>query len=97
MSFGPKEVAHIAKLARIRLSEEEKVRFAAELGKILHFVEQLGEVDTGGSEGVASVVEHPLPWREDLVTDGGRHEAILANAPKREYDCFVVPKVIAQE
>ena len=96
MSFTAQDVAKIAKLARISVTEEEKERLAGELGGILKFVEQLGEVDTGDALDVASVVEHSLPMREDKVTDGGYPERVLANAPAKEYDCFVVPKVIDQ-
>ncbi len=96
MSLSIQDVEKIARLARIRLRDEEKEPLARELGSILKMVEQLSEVDTGEAELVASVIEHPLPWREDEVTDGGRHADILANAPKSEYGCFVVPKVIGE-
>ena len=96
MTFTTQDVAKIAKLARIRLTEQEKEAFAQEIGGVLKWVEQLSEVDTGGEAGVASVVEHPLPMREDKVTDGNITGQVLANAPGKEYDCFVVPKVIDQ-
>ncbi len=96
MGFTAKDVAKIAKLARISVTEEEKEKLAAELGGILAFVEQLAQVDTGDALDVASVVGHALPMREDVVTDGGYPERVLANAPAKEYDCFVVPKVIDQ-
>lgn len=96
MGFTAQDVAKIAKLARISITEAEKEKLAGELGGILKFVEQLGEVDTGDALDVASVVEHTLPMREDKVTDGSYPERVLANAPTKEYDCFVVPKVIDQ-
>lgn len=96
MSFTAQDVAKIARLARISVTEEEKQKLAGEIGGILSFVEQLSEVDTGDAADVASVVEHALPMREDKVTDGHYPERVLANAPVQEYDCFVVPKVIDQ-
>lgn len=96
MSFSAQDVAKIAKLARLRVTDAEKESLANELGGILKWVEQLGEVDTASAAGVASVLEQALPWREDKVTDGGYAASITANAPKKEYDCFVVPKVIGE-
>ncbi len=96
MSFTKDDVAKVAKLARIAVTEEEKERFSGELGTILEWVEQLSEVETGDALDVASVVEHTLPMREDVVSDGNYPERVLANAPAKEYDCFVVPKVIDQ-
>jgi len=96
MSFTAQHVAKIAKLARISVTEEEKEKLAGEIGGILKFVEQLSEVDTGDVADVASVVEHTLPMREDVVSDGNYPDRVLANAPAMEYDCFVVPKVIDQ-
>lgn len=96
MALTEKDITKIAKLARIQVSEQEKQAFAAQLGRIITFVQQLDEVDTGETAIVASVVEQALPWREDVVTDGHRPKEIVANAPSSEYDCFVVPKVIGE-
>jgi aspartyl-tRNA(Asn)/glutamyl-tRNA(Gln) amidotransferase subunit C len=96
MSFSAADVAKIAKLARIKVTEEEKQALAGQIGSILSFVEQLNEVDTGEANIVASVIEQPLLWRADVVTDGGKAPDITRNAPASEYDCFVVPKVIGE-
>jgi len=87
-------VTKIARLARIRVTEEEKEHFAKELSKILQWVEQLNEVKTEGVPPLASVSDVKLPWREDKVTDGSQQDAVLANAPESDYGCFVVPKVM---
>lgn len=87
-------VAKIARLARIRVTEEEKAHYAKELSGILAFVEQLNEVNTDGVPQMVSVADLKLPWREDKVTDGNQQEAVTANAPKSDYGCFVVPKVM---
>lgn len=96
MTLSAQDVAKIAKLARIKVNDEEKQALAGQLGSILSFVEQLNEVDTGETAIVASVIEQPLPWREDKVTDGGKAAEIVRNAPASEYECFVVPKVIGE-
>ncbi|TAE80725.1 MAG: Asp-tRNA(Asn)/Glu-tRNA(Gln) amidotransferase subunit GatC [Alphaproteobacteria bacterium] len=89
-------VRRIAKLARIRLKPEEVASYAKELTSIMAMVEQLSEV-VDDSEAVASVVDHPLPMREDVIHhDAQMVEQVLANAPKSAYGCFVVPKVIDQ-
>lgn len=90
------KVKHIAKLARIRVTEEEVASYASELSSIMGLIEELNEVVDGESLAVASIVTHPLPLREDVVTDGFMVDAVLANAPTSSYGCFVVPKVIDQ-
>ena len=87
-------VAKIAALARIKVANEELERLAGELGKIIGWVEQLGEVDTAGVAPMASVVEMKLRWRDDAVTDGGIADKILANAPAEAEGHFAVPKVV---
>lgn len=94
MSIDRKTVAHIATLARIRLSPEEADALARELDGILHWVEQLGEVATDGVEPMAGVGNLTLPRRADEVTDGGYPDRILANAPEPAAGFFAVPKVV---
>ena len=67
---------------------------ARELTGILDWIEQLNEVDTDGVEPMTTAVHATLPLREDVVTDGGDPERVLANAPKRAGNFFVAPKVI---
>jgi aspartyl-tRNA(Asn)/glutamyl-tRNA(Gln) amidotransferase subunit C len=94
MALDKAAVAHIAALARIRLSEAELEPLAGELSQILTWVEQLNEVDTSGVPPMASVAATSLPMRDDLVTDGNRRDEILGNAPRTARGFFVVPKVI---
>lgn len=98
MSLDKATVRAIAELARIEVREEELDHLAGELSGILHFVEQLAEVNTDGIEPMASVADLTLPLRKDVVTDGGYADAVLANAPDaiREDDggFFTVPKVV---
>lgn len=94
MSVSSEKVRHIAKLARIAMSEEELDRLVPELNNILGWVEQLGEVDTDGIEPLTAVIEQRLRLREDAVNDGGIRDEVLANAPDSEHGFFAVPKVI---
>ncbi len=82
MALDKAEVAHIAALARIRLTEAELEPLAAELSQILSWVEQLGEIDTDGVPPMTSVAAMRLPMRDDAVTDGDCRDAILGNAPQ---------------
>ncbi len=94
MTIDRKTVAHIATLARIRLSPEEADSLTRELDGILHWVEQLGEVATDGVEPMAGVGNMTLPRRDDVVTDGGYPDRILENAPEPAAGFFAVPKVV---
>jgi aspartyl-tRNA(Asn)/glutamyl-tRNA(Gln) amidotransferase subunit C len=94
MSVSPEQVRHIAKLARIGMSDAEIEALVPELNNILGWVEQLGEVDTDGVEPLATVIEQKLRLREDVVTDGDCRDDILANAPDAQHGFFAVPKVI---
>jgi aspartyl-tRNA(Asn)/glutamyl-tRNA(Gln) amidotransferase subunit C len=94
MSVDAKTVRKIAHLARIAVNDDEIEHLQGELNAILAFVEQLAEVDVTGVEPMTSVTPMLMKKREDVVTDGGDPEAILKNAPAREGDYFVVPKVV---
>ncbi len=94
MALDKATVAHIAALARIRLSEAELDPLVDELSRILSWMEQLNEVDTSGVAPMASTTSIGLPMREDRVTDGGFRDDILANAPRTARGFFVVPKVV---
>jgi len=94
MSIDVETVRKVAKLAHIRTPEERLAPLAAELSGIMGWIEQLAEVDTDGVEPMTSAVATPLPMREDVVTEGGDPEVILANAPLRRGDFFMVPKVV---
>ena len=104
MSLDKETVARIARLARLKVPEEELAPLAGELSGILAWIEQLNEVDTKNVEPMASVSDVTLPTREDQVTDGGIAEKILANAPggavyiepndRHAGGFFTVPKVV---
>ena len=94
MSVDAATVRRIAHLARIAVRDEEVGHLKDELNGILAFVEQLQEVDVEGVEPMTSVTPMAMKQREDVVTDGGIPEEILANAPATEDHFFLVPKVV---
>jgi len=94
MSVDTETVRRIAHLARIAVADDEVDHLRGELNAILAFVEQLSEVDVADVEPMTSVIPMTMKKRADVVTDGENAEAVLANAPAREGDYFVVPKVI---
>ncbi len=94
MSLSKDDVAKVARLARIRMQDEELERVAPQLSKIIGFVEQLSEVNTDDVEPLANVVDITLQLREDKVTDGNCADKVLANAPETTQGYFVVNKVV---
>ncbi|GIX22240.1 MAG: hypothetical protein KatS3mg121_1023 [Gammaproteobacteria bacterium] len=92
--MDPKTVEHVARLARIALAEEERAALAAELGRILAFVEQMNAVDTSGVEPMAHPHDAVQRLREDVVTETDQRERFLALAPLAEDGLYLVPKVI---
>lgn len=94
MQVDEKTVRRIARLARIKISDEEAASLQGELTGILTWVEQLGEVDTADVEPMTRVVAQKLKQREDRVTDGEIADAIVKNAPIVDDHFFVVPKVV---
>ncbi|NJC33246.1 aspartyl-tRNA(Asn)/glutamyl-tRNA(Gln) amidotransferase subunit C [Sphingomonas jejuensis] len=94
MSVDTDTVRKISRLARIQMSDAEIEALAPEFNKILGWIDQLGEVDTSGVEPMAAVVPNTLRLRDDVVTEGGDRDRVLANAPQAEHGFFAVPKVI---
>ena len=94
MSVDRNTVKQIAKLARIRVPEDQLDHLAGELSNILGWIEQLNELDTEGVAPMTSVVAMKPRLREDKVTDGRCPDKILANAPEPAHGFFAVPKVV---
>ena len=94
MSVDTATVKKVASLARIAIDDESAERLVPELNNILGWIEQLGEVDTADVQPMTAVIPNHLRLRDDVVTDGGVREAVLANAPVAEHGFFGVPKVI---
>ncbi|MGB4102223.1 MAG: Asp-tRNA(Asn)/Glu-tRNA(Gln) amidotransferase subunit GatC [Alphaproteobacteria bacterium] len=94
MTIDIATVTRIANLARIKMPEEDKPQLSGQLNSIFDFVKQLDEVDVAGITPMAGCQDMGLRLRADAVHDGGQPENILANAPERAADFFVVPKVV---
>lgn len=94
MAIDAVTVRKVARLARIAEPEARIEPLARELSGIMDWIEQLAEVNIDGVEPMTSAVSQPAPLREDVVTEGGDPERVLANAPRRAGDFFVVPKVV---
>jgi len=94
MSVDKDTVRRIAKLARIALDEGRVEAMAGELNGIVQWVAQLNEVDVTGIAPMTSAVAQTLKMRDDVVTEGGTADALMANAPDGEDHFFVVPKVV---
>jgi aspartyl-tRNA(Asn)/glutamyl-tRNA(Gln) amidotransferase subunit C len=94
MQVDEATVKRIARLARIRITEDEAKGLEAEISGILNWVEQLDEVDVGGVEPMTRVVPIKLKMRDDVVTDGEIADDVTRNAPLSDEHFYVVPKVV---
>jgi len=94
MSVDTATVRHIAKLARLQMSDADVEAMVPELNNILGWVEQLGEVDTDGVEPLTAVIDQKLRLRDDVISDGDVRDDVLRNAPDAQHGFFAVPKVI---
>lgn len=94
MSVTLKDVEHVATLARLSFSREEKQRLVQELNEILAYMEQLNTLDTADVEPLSHVIELSNVFRDDVLKRSLPHEDALKNAPARTDKFFKVPKVI---
>ncbi len=91
------DVRHVAKLARLRLTDEQIQQFTAQLGDVLEYIGKLGELDLDGVEPMAHALDLSNVLREDAEKQGLSVEAALANAPAQSPPFFKVPKVMGEE
>ena len=94
MAVDLEVVRRAARLARLYEPDARLESLAGELNAILGWIDLLEEVDVDGVEAMTSAVELTLPLREDVISDGGQANAIVANAPQSADGFFVVPKVV---
>jgi aspartyl-tRNA(Asn)/glutamyl-tRNA(Gln) amidotransferase subunit C len=87
-------IDHVAHLARLALTPEEKAKFAQQLGDVLQHIEQLGKVDVTGVEPTAHAFPVYNVWADDVAQPGLVVEAALKNAPAQRQNMIVVPKVV---
>lgn len=94
MALTAKEVEHVARLARLSLTETEKIQFAGQLSSILDYADILKTVDTGGIEPLTHILPIRNVFREDQVKPSMERDQILANAPMADDYQYKVPKII---
>jgi aspartyl-tRNA(Asn)/glutamyl-tRNA(Gln) amidotransferase subunit C len=87
-------IDHVAKLARLALTPEEKTKFAQQLGDVLHHIEQLRKVDVSGVEPTAHAFAVENVWAEDIARSGLPVDLALKNAPAQRDHMIAVPKVV---
>jgi len=94
MKITVEQVEYVARLSRLKLSEEEKLRFTDQLDSILRYMEKLNELDTTGVVPTFQVIPEVNVLREDLVQKPFSREEIMGNAPSSEEGYYKVPRVI---
>jgi aspartyl-tRNA(Asn)/glutamyl-tRNA(Gln) amidotransferase subunit C len=95
MTLTNQDVKKIAKLARIEITSAEEEKFKNQLNNIFQWIDQLKEVDTSSVSAANVTGENVMRSREqDEIADGNIRDEVLANAPKNQFGCFVVPKVV---
>jgi aspartyl-tRNA(Asn)/glutamyl-tRNA(Gln) amidotransferase subunit C len=96
MKINKKDADYAARLARLELSEEEKTKYAEQLGTILEYIDQLKKLDTKNVPPTSNVLALRNVWRQDKLRRCSPEEVekLLANAPEREGNFFKVKKVI---
>ena len=96
MSLTREEVERVSLLARLRLTPGELDRMTSQLGKILDYVHQLSELSTEDVEPMAHAIDLANVFAEDQPHDSLDRERALANAPKRDDECYRVPAVLGE-
>lgn len=96
MAITRKEVEKVALLGRLLLSEAELDTMTSQLGDILNYMELLGELDTEQVEPMAHALDVANVFREDRVGASLDRDEALANAPKRDAECYLVPAVLGE-
>ena len=96
MAITKKDVEHVARLARLSLTEEEKDKYTAQLGSILGYIEKLGQLDTDHVAPTSHPLEMSNVWREDVLrpVPSATLETLLNQAPEHEGPFFKVKKII---
>ena len=91
-AVSAEDVKKIARLSRLHVEDDGLQALADDLNGILSWIEQLSEVDVEGVEPMTSAVDMAAPLRKDEISDGGKRDEILKNAPKKDDGFFVVPR-----
>lgn len=87
-------IEYVSILAKLELSEEEREQAKKDMGRMLDYIDKLGELDTEGVEPMSHVFPVQNVFREDIVTNSDMREQLLANAPEQKDGMFVVPRIV---
>ncbi len=87
-------IEYVSILAKLELSEGEREQAKKDMGRMLDYIDKLGELDTEGVEPMTHVFPVQNVFREDIVTNSDAREELLANAPEQRDGMFVVPKTV---
>lgn len=93
--ISDEKMEYVAILAKLALSGEEKEQAKREMGRMLDYIDKLGELDTEGVEPMSHVLPVRNVFREDAVTNGDMRDDMLKNAPEVKDGMFVVPSTFA--
>lgn len=94
MAVSKKDVEHVAKLARLGLTEKEKDLFTSQLNQILEYAESINKLDTQNIEPTTQVIQMPTPYRKDSLAPYPFTSDILKNGPEHEKSMFKVPRIL---
>lgn len=96
MSLSKEEINHVARLARLELTEKETEEYTRQLNEILGYVEKLRQLPTEEVEPTAHAIPLTNVFREDKTWASLDREEVLANAPQREEAFFRVPRILEE-
>lgn len=85
-------IEYVGILAKLELSEEEKEQAKSDMGRMLDYIDKLGELDTADVEPMSHVFPVQNVFREDVVINGDDRERLLSNAPQEKDGMFMVPR-----
>ena len=91
MQITDETIEYVGILAKLELSPEEKERAKQDMSEMLDYVGKLNELDVSGVEPMSHTFPVSNVMREDVVTNGDEREKILANAPEKTEEAFIVP------
>lgn len=94
MKITKEQVEHVAKLARLNLTEAEKEHLTKDMEAIIAFADQINELDIADVKPTDHVIPINNVFREDVVKASMDREQLLRNAPSKENGCFSVPKIV---
>ncbi len=94
MKISREEVLHVADLARLVLTEEEREIVTEQMGTILSYVDKLSEIDTTGVPATTHAHKKVNAFREDVVSSSLSREEALSNAPQKNEEMFEVPRIL---